>query len=278
MGCAAVSGTSDALSTGLPRIRRPVSLAAGLIAAFLLVPVVVVAAVSFTSAKQMTFPPEGFSLQWYSEVLTEDSWRSAFLLSLRVALLAATFATVIGTLAALGVRRLRRGAFWLRSFFVAPIVFPVVAYAIGLYFSFSEVNLVGNWLVLGVSVGTLGMPLAFVIVSGALAKVPLNMSTAAASLGASWPLTVWRVELALVRPAIIVSWLVVLVYAFDEFVIALYLTAPDSPTFPLEIYKSATSLISPAIAAAATLLMVGAIAVSGLGAAVLRLLDREARA
>ena len=111
------------------------------LAVFLLVPLVVILPQAFSSGLFFKFPPPGYSTQWFSDVVSDDLWRSAFTRSLTTALAGALLATVCGTLAALGLRRLTKGARILRTAFLAPLVMPQLVLAIGIFVAREELGL-----------------------------------------------------------------------------------------------------------------------------------------
>src|SRR3954463_3412171 len=99
----------------------------GLTVFYLLAPTLVIVPMSFTEARILSFPPEGFSLQWYGRMFTDRQWSAAMLNSAEVAVLAAILATVLGTLAALALMRGRfPGKTLVNGLVLAPLIVPVV--------------------------------------------------------------------------------------------------------------------------------------------------------
>ena len=111
----------------------------GLVFAYLVVPLVVIVPMSFSSGEGIAFPPPGYSTRWYAHYLSDSAWMDATLTSLQVGLLSAAVATALGTLAAIG---LLRGAWPFKSAFYAlvlsPIIVPVIVLAVAFYGFFSE--------------------------------------------------------------------------------------------------------------------------------------------
>ena len=132
--------------------RRPLSvgrillwLIVALVLLYLVFPVFVVAPVSFSSAKYLQFPPPGWSLQWYQNYFERPGWVPATLLSIRVAVAVALLATILGTAASLALVRGRfPGRDAVNSFIVSPLIVPGIIVAIGIYFVYAQVKLVGN--------------------------------------------------------------------------------------------------------------------------------------
>jgi putative spermidine/putrescine transport system permease protein len=106
----------------------------------------------------------------------------------------------------------------------------------------------------------------YVIVLAGLATIDRRVTDAAATLGAKWPMVVWRIELPLIRTNIIVAALFAFTICFDEAVVALIMSPPDSMTLPVAMYRAARESISPEMAAASTIVMGLAVVVLALGA------------
>ena len=254
-----VSELSLSLAEACGRYRLLVVGTGLVLGVFLLMPILVIVVTSFTSSSFLIFPPHLISLRWYRHVLLSATWHAAFVTSAKTTAGATGVAVCGGTLAALGVRRSGRWAPWLRTVLVAPLIIPVIGYAVGLYLTFGLAGLDGTiWCVM-LGQGMLALPLAFITVSGGLANVPSALDRAAESLGAYWPTIVWKVELPLIRSSIMAATLITAVFTFDEVVIAIFLTSPAHPTVPVQIWNSAFQTVSPEITAVGSLVMAGAV-------------------
>ena len=259
------------LVPAIGRWRLPISALSLAAAAFLLLPIIVIVPASFSSGSFLTWPPHGFSTMWYSSVRSDPDWRAAFVVSLRVASEAAVAATVAGLLAALALRRITgRSRALLRTFFIAPLVLPVVVYALGLFDLFSRLGVFGRTWTIVVGQAVLAFPVTYVMLSAALAAVDPAITRAAASLGARWPMIVLRVEAPLVRGAIIAAAIVAFGFCFDEVVIALFLSNPTTRTLPVAIFQAALDSASPAVAAVSGYVMLIALLTMALAAAAAR--------
>ena len=257
------------LRTGLGLGRIPFVVGGVLLALFLLLPLMVVVPTSWTSGALIEFPPKGFSTQWYSQVFHDPTWTDPFKTSIGIALRVSLLSTVMGTAAALGMRRLtaRRSARFMRSVFILPLAIPYVSYALGIYNIFDKVHIA--WLdttyplIMAQSVIT--FPLVYVVVAGALSGVDPRLGRAAATLGARWPRIVWKVELPLIRTAVIGGWLFAFATSFDEAVLAIFLAPVDQTTLAQQLYRSASESIEPTLSAVSTLITLAAIIVLGIG-------------
>lgn len=244
----------------------------GLIGAvFLCVPILIILPVSVTKSSFLEFPPKGFSLHWYSEVLNAQDWRQAFWLSVRVSLLAAAGATVAGTAAALAVRRLgARSRRWLRTIFITPIVLPYIVYALGLYKFYDSVGIVGHWWTIPIGQAVLAFPIVFVAISAAQAEMDPAIQRAAASLGASWWRVVWKVDLPLLKWSIATAAVFATAFCFDEVVLAFFLSGPDTETLSAHLFTSAREEVTPEIAAVGVLVVLVALVAMSAAAALVR--------
>lgn len=244
--------TSD-LRHALGRLRLPLFALGIVIAVFLLLPMLVVFPTSWTGGQLLEFPPSGFSLQWYDRLTADETWTDPLQTSLMTSLAASLLATVMGTSAALGMRRLTQGrtGAWLRSLFIAPLAIPYIAYALGVYQLFLELPALGETLLPFILAQSLiAFPLVYVVVSGGLANVDPRLGRAAATMGARWPMIVWRIDLPLIRGSMIAGWLFAFTTCFDEATLALFLAPVDQVTLPQQLYTEASESISPELSAA----------------------------
>ena len=142
----------------------------GLILLFLAFPIVVVVVVSFSSATYLTFPPPAFGLRWYSAYFGSEDWLRPTWLSLWVAAAIVVLATLLGTLAALGIARLPRALRIVAAgLILSPLIVPVIVVAIGIYYAFSRYGLVGSPVGLVLAHTCLAVPFVVTSVSASLA-------------------------------------------------------------------------------------------------------------
>jgi putative spermidine/putrescine transport system permease protein len=227
-----------------------------LVMALLVLPTLVVIPMSFTDARTFQFPPDNWSLRWYTEFFTSDAWTTAFITSLQVAAVAAVLATVIGTAAAIGIERWEfPGKEVLRQVILAPLIIPVIVIAVALYYVFLDWNLVGNFAGFVVAHTIIAVPFVIVSVTTSLAGYDRRLSLASASLGASTVTTFLRVTAPLILPGIGSGFVFAFVTSLDEVVIALFLQSPDIETLPVRMYEGVTSDIDPTVAVASTLMV-----------------------
>ncbi|RWD33539.1 ABC transporter permease [Mesorhizobium sp.] len=222
----------------------------------LVAPTLVVVPMSFNANKSLAFPPQGFSWQWYQNFATSPEWSTSFLNSLKVASLVAVLATVLGTLAAFGLDRMKaRPANLLRMLMLTPMVVPGVVLAIGIYAVYLETHLVGTMLGFVLAHTILALPFVLIAVSASLEVFDRRLETAAASLGAGALTTFRTVTLPLILPGILSGLLFAFATSFDEIVVSLFITNPYLKTLPVQIFSSITRDADPTVAAVGTILL-----------------------
>jgi putative spermidine/putrescine transport system permease protein len=227
-----------------------------IVLAYLVFPVFIVAPVSFSSAKYLQFPPPGWSLQWYENYFARPGWVPATLLSIRVALVTAVLATLLGTAASLALVRGRfPGRNAINSFMVSPLVCPGIIVAIGVYFFYAQARLVGN--PLGLALAHTGLALPFVVtnVSATLHGFDERLEYAAMNLGANRWQTFRRVTLPIIRPGVFAGALFAFIVSFDELIVALFVSGSGAVTLPRKMWDSLRQEIDPTIAAVSTILI-----------------------
>lgn len=223
---------------------------------FLVAPILAVIPLSFNSSGFLTYPLDGFSWRWYEEVFTTPRWTRALRNSLFVDSCAALLATVLGTLAALGLALARfPGQSLVMGLAVSPMIVPVVITAVGVYFFFAPLGLTNSFAGLILCHTALGIPFVVITVSATLQGFDRTMMRAALSLGAN-PVTAFRrVMLPLIAPGVAAGALFAFNVSFDDVVVALLLAGPEQRTLPREMFSGIRENISPAITAVATILI-----------------------
>jgi putative spermidine/putrescine transport system permease protein len=224
---------------------------------FMALPIAIIVILSFSSATYLTFPPPAFGVRWYRAYLGSNEWLAATALSLTVAIAVVVLATVLGTLAALGLARLPR--IWRNiasALIVSPLIVPVIVVAIGIYYAYSRYGLVGTPLGLVVGHTCLAVPFVVTGVGASLAGFDRRLERAALSLGATPWGTFRQVTLPLIRPGVLVGALFAFITSFDELVVSLYLSGSGAVTLPRRMWDDLRFAIDPTIAAVSTLTIV----------------------
>lgn len=224
---------------------------------WLVIPTLVVVPTSFTADRSFSLPPAALSTDWYVNFFTDSRWLEALGNSLIVASLAAVIATTTGTLGALALDRSRfRGKGVVAGLFLTPAIVPVILVGLGIYYVFLRWGLAGTLtgLVLGHSV--VGFPLVVRSVAASLSGFDRRLEAAAANLGAS-PFAVLRqVTLPSIMPGVLAGAVFAFIASFDEVVISVFVSSPDTQTLPVLMFNAVTVELDPTIAAASTMILV----------------------
>lgn len=236
----------------------------GLVLFFLIAPLLAIIPLSFNSSAYFSYPMSGFSLRWYEKALFSAEWQQALLNSLGIGVVSTLIATVMGTLAALG---LSRPNFPFRALImpllISPMIIPVVVVAVGFYLVFAPMGLSDSYLGVVLAHAALGTPFVVITVNASLLSFDRSLVRAAASLGASPWTAFWRVTLPLISPAVAAGAIFAFATSFDEVIVILFIGGPDQRTIPREMWSGMRDSIDPSILAVASLLTVFAIALFG---------------
>ena len=229
---------------------------AGIAFVLVLAPIVIVMVAAFSPTDYFQFPPPGLSLRWFAEFFRLDTMRSAFALSIELAMLAATLATVLGTLGALFVaRRSGVGVALLQGLFLAPLVFPTIILGLALLLMYKTVGMpVFPGLLLAHCV--LGIPYGFRTVLASVQALDPSLEEAGESLGAGPFRTLVLVTLPLIWQGVLSGWLFAFIVSFGELNTALFLTGPGLTTLPIEIFSYLQFEGSQLVVAAASTLQI----------------------
>lgn len=252
--------------TGFRPGRLLLQLSCLLIAIWLVAPTLVVIPMSFADRKSLAFPPQGFSTQWYANFFANPQWFGSLVVSLKIAAMVAVVATIIGTMAAIGIERLKtRAGGIIRVLLLTPMIVPGVVLAVGIYAVYLDTRLVGTWTGYVLAHTLLAIPFVVIAVGANLAVFDARLETAAASLGASRLTTFFTVTLPLILPGILSGALFAFVTSFDEVIVSLFITSPQLKTLPVQIFSSMTRDADPTVAAVGSLIFLATTLIIGLG-------------
>jgi putative spermidine/putrescine transport system permease protein len=228
----------------------------GAVLLFLVAPILTIVPLSFSSGSFFYYPLPGLSLRWYQDFFTSSFWLSSLKNSLIIGISATVLATVLGTMAALGIWRARFPAQALvLAMLISPMVVPVVIIAVGVYFAFAPLGLTDGYLGLILAHATLGVPFVVITVLATLSAFDRTLLRAAESLGASQLTTFRRVMLPLILPGVASGAVFAFAASFDEVVVVLLMAGPAQRTLPRQMFAGINDNISLTIAAAATMLI-----------------------
>ena len=266
----ALGNATDALLAVLPRSRkgrkRSVSgsgesltlrVIVFLLLVFLSAPAFLMIPLSFDSSSGLAWPPHGFSLQWYRQIVDSPLWMQAITRSMLVGIGTGLLSMLIGTPAAfLLVRGGMRGKAAMLAFVLSPIVVPRMIIAVGIFYFFAKIGLVGSSLGLVLAHTTVAVPYVVITMMAVLRNYDTRLDLAAQSMGARPWATLRRVTFPILGAGLMSSFLFAFATSFDELTIALFTSGGLSTTLPKQFWDEITMQISPVIAAVSTCLFI----------------------
>ena len=236
----------------------------GAVVFFLLAPLAAILPLAFTNSVFLNYPIHIYSTRWFNELLVSEVWRRSIVNSLIIGSGTTLLATALGTLGALGLRR--QSSSWLFSFvrtaFLLPMVVPAVVLGVGMQLMFARYDLTNSYLGVIIAHTVIAVPFVVVNVLAVLQTIDPRLEQAAASLGAAPPTVLARVTLPLALPGIISGAVFAFATSLDEVVLTLFVAGPNQRTLARQMFSSIRENISPAIAAAAFVFIVGTVLVA----------------
>lgn len=242
----------------LPRLAARAALAAlgGGVLAFLVVPVLAVIPMSFSSSMVFELIPAAPGLTQYRRFFASPAWMDALGRSVQVALGTTIVATVLGTLAALGLVRIRsRWRTVLEAALISARIVPSIVFAVAAYFLFSQVGIVGTIAGLILAHSVLAFPFVVVLVTSALDGFDRSLEEASKSLGAGPVRTFFRITFPQIRLAVFGGALFAFNVSFDEVVVTLFISGVRSKTLPVKVWDAINYEITPILPAISTLII-----------------------
>ncbi|MDC7743126.1 MULTISPECIES: ABC transporter permease [Rhizobium] len=229
--------------------------------AFLYLPIVLLVIFSFNESKLVTVWG-GFSTKWYVSLLANQGLLDAAWVTIRVGLLSATAATVLGTMAALTLVRYTRfrGRMLFSGMIYAPLVMPDVITGLSLLLLFVAIGFDRGFWTITLAHTTLTMCFVAVVVQSRLLSFDHSIEEAAQDLGAPPVRTFFEITLPIIAPAVISGWILAFTLSLDDLVIASFTSGPGATTLPMRIYSQVRLGVTPEINAVCTIL-IGIVAV-----------------
>lgn len=221
-----------------------------LLVIYLIAPMIVVGIISFSSAKFLSFPPPGFSFQWYVKIWEDPAWANSIMTSVKIMIPTGIMATVLGTMAAVALSRTDfLGKNVIFGLLIAPLMVPVIIVAAAFYGIFVSWRLNGTLTGLIIAHTVLTVPFVLSTVLSTLQMVDQQLEKAALTLGAP-PLQAFRrVTLPLIMPAVLSGLLFAMVISFDELVVSLFISGPIVRPVTVQMWSDIRGAVDPTIAA-----------------------------
>ena len=256
----------------------------GAVFIFLITPILILVPLSFNAepyfsftSGMLSFDPEAFSLRWYKDILENgmadrrapfswdwlaDSWANGqWMRSIRnsffIATISTLIATVLGTVAALGLSQSNIPARnFLMGLLIAPMIVPLIITAAALYFFLSDIGLSQTYTGIILAHAVLGTPFVVITVTATLVGFDRSLMRAGANLGAPPQTVFFKVMLPLITPGVVSGALFAFITSFDEVVAVLFLAGFKQRTIPLQMWAGLREQISPTILAVATIMVI----------------------
>ena len=245
---------------------------------FLIAPLIAIVPISFSVSPFMVFTegmlawppePEAWSLRWYRNMIGDCSaevvsstvpcstkWMKGTVNSFYIGIIATFIATVLGTMAALGLSRPHMPyKALIMSILISPMIVPLIITAAGMFFFYARINLVYTFTGVILAHVALATPFVVITVTATLVGFDMNMVKAAQSLGAKPMRTFFKVIMPLILPGIISGALFAFITSFDEVVIVMFMASIDQLTIPKQMWAGIRQEISPVILCMATCLV-----------------------
>ena len=229
------------------------SVALGL--AFLYAPIVILMLYSFNASRLVTVWA-GFSTRWYVALFQDRQMLDAVWVTLRVGVISATIATVLGVLAAIALTRSRsRGRTALAGGVYATLVMPEVILGLSLLLLFVAAGLPRGFWTVTLSHATLTLAYATVVVQARLQSFDRSLEEAAQDLGCPAWKAFALVTLPGIAPAVAAAWMLAFTLSLDDLVVASFTSGPGATTLPMRLYSQVRLGVNPEINAVSTLLI-----------------------
>ena len=246
--------------------------------AFLYLPIVMLIVYSFNDSR-ISSVWNGFSLRWYEALFNSEQIIDAGLLSLRIAAISATLATIFGTLAGLALTHMGsfRGRLLFTGLIAAPLVMPEVITGLSLLLVFVSSEQLIGWhenrgtVTIIIAHITFSMAFVAVVIQSRLSSMDKSLEEAAMDLGGRPFRVAYDITLPLIAPAMLSGWLLAFTLSIDDLVIASFVSGPGSSTLPMVVYSKVRLGVTPDINALATII----ICVVGLGVVVAGVIMRR---
>jgi len=255
----------------------------GLGFAFLYLPILLIVVFSFNDSRMVT-SFTGASTRWYAALWRNGPLMEALFLSLRIAAVAASMATILGVLAGFALARFGRfrGRAGFAGMMAAPLVMPEVITGLSLLLLFVAMEAAFGFPAgrgagtVAIAHATFGAAYVAVVVQARLADTDLSLEEAAMDLGAR----PWRVfatiTLPLIAPAVAAGWLLAFTLSLDDLVVASFVSGPGASTLPMVVFSALRLGLTPELYALASLLIGSVAGALIIGFLVVRRRDRGA--
>jgi putative spermidine/putrescine transport system permease protein len=227
---------------------------------FLLGPILIVVAISFTETEYVAFPPKGFSLRWYERFFEYDAFVDSFIVSVELAFATAILGVGLGVPAALAVTRGNVPfANSIMTFLLSPLSMPLIVMGFALLFYLSALGLGVSFLSLLIAHTVISLPYVVRTVAGVYRGISPDFEESAAVLGANRFQIFWKVTLPMIKPGIFAGMLFAMLISIDNLPISFFFGSADTNTLPVVMLSYLEHQFDPSIAAASCIQLIVAV-------------------
>ena len=240
---------------------RLTSWIARLVFVFLYLPIAALVVYSFNSS-EVSYRFDGFTFRWYLELFQDQMLGDALRTSAIVGIIAALLSTAIGFLTAFALVRFRvKGRAFFLGAILVPLIVPEIVLGVSLLTIFSTAGIPTGFVTLILGHVVITLPLATLVLMGAMSALDPSLSEAATDLGASPWVTFRRVLFPLLRPSILAAFLLSFTTSFSNIVISTFTAGVGTTTLPLRIYSTLRTGLTPELNALGTILVVATLGI-----------------
>jgi putative spermidine/putrescine transport system permease protein len=229
--------------------------ACALVLVYLILPVLIIVPISFSSARYLTFPPPSLSLRWYQQYFTNTAWMQATQVTLTVAFFTVVIATPLGVAAAYAISQSKlRIMRLIHMMLLLPLVVPIIITAVGIFFVYVRVGLVATLPGLVLANVMLGLPYVVISVVAGLQSFDPAQEMVARSLGMNRLRGFFAVTLPQIKSSVLAGGVFAFISAMDETIVALFISGGQYQPLTKRMFTALRDEIDPTIAAISTLM------------------------
>ena len=222
---------------------------------YLVLPILIVVPMSFSSARFLTFPPPSLSLRWYREYIGNPAWMQATLVTLTVAACTVAIATPLGVSAAYAISQSKlRIMRIIHAALLLPLMVPIIITAVGIFFVYAKVGLVATMSGLVLANVMLALPYVIISVVAGLQSFDMTQEMVARSLGMNRLRSFFAVTLPQIKASVIAGGIFAFISAMDETIVAIFISGGQYQPLTKRMFTALRDEIDPTIAAISTLM------------------------
>jgi len=223
---------------------------------FLLFPVLVVVAISFSSAEFLSFPPPGLSLRWYQEIFSSLDWVASFWITIKVGALTAFFSVLVGVPAAFAIIRHNFfGKDMFNALILSALITPPIIKAMSIYLFYVQLGLNNTILGLALAHTVSGIPFVVINTAASLKNFDLNLERAACVHGAHPMQAILKITLPVVSAGVMVGAVFAFMQSAQELIVSIFVLGTVDRPLSVKLWEGVQVSTDPSIAAASTVLI-----------------------